>query len=449
MKKIALNNRSKKLISNFLVGGAAAGGSAALASSLLNYIKMLKEEAAQKDENRIDDDTLYLTLGNTPKAANEDGVLGGVPNILGGGIAMTAGTLGALGSYALVRKMYQKLKKKRLQKQLDDAQTSFVDVMAPKEAAEGKPMGFWEMLGSSPVAFTLLSAIASGALTNQALNKAFPKVQNPQRLAPKKVILRKQNDPSYYDSIVDEDDNEEVMDKYSYEKRSSEDVYDDGLEFVINLVVMNKAASDSDLKDIVYAVANGRKNEVVENIMTHDFDTAMTLIKGASEVPTSVPNLILATSACVKEACLKPIMTLLAAAEYTEMAPHFVKAAQELSETQKETMQKIAGVLGALNRSFTFDSKLDDIYELEKSAALAEDEGLDDLLQRTLKETPKDMSLSPDSETSVEEMKETEDEGSTGDIKNKKLKKNIMNQHDVEDTVDSIMSVKTVPTNLV
>ena len=349
MEKIALTPRSKELIKNYLIGGAALGGSGALLTSLVNYINTLKQQVPS-DKEKEDDDTLYL---NVNKSANESS---GATDLAAGGVALTGGLLSTLGTYALVRKLYQNIKRKQLQEELDQAQQSFLtdaqqeaDV---KNAAVGEPMNLAELAWSAPTAFTLLSAIAAGALTNKALDKTFPRVKKPKDSAPKRIVIRK--------NPKEEEEDEE-------EKVASVEQTDDALEFLMHLCMGSKSASQSDLVDIVYATAQGRGPELISNILEYGFDSAMDTIKGASEIDITPVQKQCAISYCVKNAALNPIVTLLAAAEYNDMAPKFTKIASLQNEDCLETLVKIAGTIGALNRA-EMSEKLDISFEISKQA---------------------------------------------------------------------------------
>lgn len=364
MEKIALTPRSKELIKNYLVGGAAMGGSAALLTSLINYINTLKQQAPA-DPEREDDETLYLNVG---KSAGEGA---GAIDMASGGLALTGGLLSTLGTYALVRKMYQNIKRKQLQEELDRAQQSFMQnaeaEAESKQAAVvgGEPMGLGELSWSAPVAFALLSAIAAGALTNKTLDKTFPRVKKPKDSSPKRIVLRK--NPK---------EEEEEEEKVAYDKMAASEQYDDGLEFLTQLCMGSKSASKSELVDIVHAVAQGRGPDLTSHILEYGFDSAMDTIKGASETRINTAQKQTAISYCVKSAALNPIVSMLAAAEYNDMAPKFTKIASLQTEECVDTLLKIAGAIGALNRLET-TSKLDIDFEVTKEA---NDMTLEDIL---------------------------------------------------------------------
>lgn len=339
MKKIALTPRSKELIKNYILGGAALGGSGALLSSLINYINTLKAQTGE-DENKEDDDTLYLNVG---KQAGESS---GLADFASGGAAITGGILSALGSYALVRKIYQTIKRKQLQEQLDKAQQEFIGsaeeeaMEAQKKAADGEAMGIGELSYSAPIAFSLLSAIAAGALTNAALNKSFPRIKKPSNAAPKRIVVRKKK----------EDEEESDEEKNAYEKVAAAQQYDDATEFLVHLCMGSKSASKSDLVDIVHAVAQGRGSEFTTNMLELGFDSAMNTVKGASEISISPQQKQFAIGYCVKSAALSPVIQLLAAVEYNDMAPRFTKIASLQNEECQETLVKVAGLIGSWNR---------------------------------------------------------------------------------------------------
>jgi hypothetical protein len=352
MEKIALTPRSKELIKNYLIGGAAIGGSGALLTSLVNYINTLKQQVPS-DSEKEDDDTLYLNVGKT---ANESS---GAVDFTAGGLALTGGLLSTLGSYALVRKLYQNVKRKQLQEQLDQAQQAFIE-NANQEAqaknaavAPGKPMGVAELSWSAPVAFALLSAIAAGALTNKALDKTFPSIKKPKDISPKRIVVRKSP----------QKDQEVEEEKMAYDNVSASEQADDALEFLVHLCMGSKSASQSELVDIVHAAAEGRGPDLTTHILEYGFESAMDTIKGASDSKITPIQKQCAISYCVKSAALNPIVSLLAAAEYTDMAPKFTKVASLQTEECVTTLIKIAGVIGALNRRDTAGGVTDGLVE--------------------------------------------------------------------------------------
>jgi hypothetical protein len=280
-------------------------------------------------------------------------------DLTAGGLALTGGLLSTLGTYALVRKLYQNVKRKQLQEQLDQAQQSFIESANQEAQAKsaaavpGKPMGLAELGWSSPVAFALLSAIAAGALTNKALDKTFPTIKKPKDTSPKRIVVRKA--PKEGQASEDE--------KLAYDKVAASDQADDALEFLVHLCMGSKSASQSELVDIVHAVAEGRGPDLTTHILEYGFESAMDTIKGAADSRLTPVQKQCAISYCVKSAALNPIVSLLAAVEYMDMAPKFTKIASLQTEECVDTLLKIAGTIGALNRSETAGGIADGLEE--------------------------------------------------------------------------------------
>jgi hypothetical protein len=367
MKKIALTPRSKELIKNYLVGGAALGGSGALLTSLVNYLNTLKSQT-KKDTDEEDDNTLFLNV-NAKKA--EDVNKSHAADFAAGGMAMTGGLLSTLGTYALVRKLYQNIKKKQLQEQLDKAQQEFIqsaeaegEAKRAAQAGPGTAMGLGEIGVSLPVAFALLSALAAGSITNMSLNKYFPRLKKKTDLAPKRIVIRKTPEEQEQQPELEEEKN-------AYDKIAQEEQESDALDFLINICMGSKAASQSELVDIVHAVAQGRGADFTQHLLEYGFDSALDTIKGAGEVPITAERKQYAISYCTKSAALSPGVALLAAAEYNDMAPRFTKISSLQNEEAQHTLFKIAGLFGAVNRRDVLINTDIDFSENEKSAAMS------------------------------------------------------------------------------
>jgi len=421
MEKIALTPRSKELIKNYLIGGAALGGSGALLTSLVNYINTLKQQVPS-DKEREDDDTLYL---NVNKSANDSS---GAMDLAAGGLAMTGGVLSTLGTYALVRKLYQNIKKKQLQEQLDMAQQAFLEnaqqeAQGKKTAAAGEPMNLAELSWSAPVTFALLSAIAAGALTNKALDKTFPRVKKPKDVSPKRIVIRKSPDK--------ETEEEEGT---AYDKLASEQQEDDALEFLVHLCMGSKSASKSDLVDIVHATAQGRGDELTTHILEYGFDSAMDTIKGASEYRITPVQKQCAISYCVKSAALNPIVSLLAAAEYNDMAPKFTKIASLQYEDCVDTLVKIAGTIGAINRVETIGD-LDNSFEISKEA---NDMSLADIMALINNMKSKEPHTSEEDDIEQNEDLNSEDSIDSGEEKQVNDRKPFSTTHAAPDIIDEL-----------
>ena len=338
---------------------------------------------------------------------------------------------------------------------------------AKRAAEDGKPMGGVEFATSMPVTLTLLAALASGALTHRALEKTFPRAKKPQSPEPKKIVIRNQEDPSFYETVQEEDDNGDPIPKEaSYHSRNDYDTYCDGLELLVHMCLgREKVANVSDLHNMVGAIAEGRKQEVIDNVMSLGFDAAMDLCKGAYEniKKASPQDIAIAVGTCVHTPELQSITSVLAASEYDDMAPHFSKVAASQPENIQKVLCKIAGNLGAYGRSCIFENA--EITMKEAAAPPMDVEQLLELIQMLQQgegqeprdraegkyvdadENPEDQQtlLSTDSESSEEAMMQNNNESGAGntEISNKP---NIVNKKKVtveaspKDEIDQMLA---------
>lgn len=336
MEKFALDERGVHKIKKFLTGGAAIGGGVGLSVALLNYLKDLYGDTGE--DTSTDDDTLYVNM--PAKKAT-----------VSGGVALTGGTLAAIGTAALVRKIYKELKKKELQDRLDQAQQGFEgalqsEVEAAKSAAEvppqaGVPMHTGDMASSIPIALLLLTTLASGALTYRGLNKYFPGTKKPMDIRAKRVVVRR----------TPEEEEEKVASE------------DDGLELAIKLAAY--ACPGGDIDDLVHAVAQGRYEEVVSNLHGYGVSHALDMVKGASSKGADPADLSLAFSLCARSPSLRPTAEAMSFAELNDVAPAFTKLAVSLEPAQADAIIGVGCVLGAAYRQGFWSGR-----EMPKNAAL-------------------------------------------------------------------------------
>lgn len=262
-----LNSSDKERIARYLIGGAALGTTTGIATGLINHLKSLNTQAARKDDTSGDDDILYL---NVPK---KKGIPGDqqeklasdepeTPSHLGNTLALAGLPLAALGSHALVQKLYANYKKKQLQAELDSAQNMYIDELA-KSASGQSGMGLATTVTHALPAAALLVALASGVLTNKTLDKQFPQAKSPMSNRPKRLVVRE----TPYD--------EEGMIK---EQSINDDAYEGLLRTVLELP---DSASKSGLGDLVKAAAAGRTEEILRSSDV-DPDLTFDLVKGAS-----------------------------------------------------------------------------------------------------------------------------------------------------------------------
>lgn len=333
-----LSQRDKDLVSNYLLGGAAAGGGLALATALVNYLRHLKNE----NESEDDDDTIKIY-----KEAPQEKVA----MTLGGPLALTGGVVSAAGTYALVNKLYEMLRKKQAQEKLDEAQNIFLESQGYKKvpkkkkedkaeeeetekSASGKSMSMSELGVSIPLALPLLMALGSGVVAHKMLNKSFP-VAKKEVQAPKRI------------EIVDapEEEEENNLDK----EAGITDT--DGFEMLLRTISMSKCAT-SDIKNLIATTADGRLGTFKKTAGMIGYADALDTVKGADKAIDADPlTEQLAISCLAKSASVGEQTKLLAAAEFADIYPNFYKMAASMSDKKQNALYKIACIFGHAIRS--------------------------------------------------------------------------------------------------
>lgn len=327
-----LDPRTKLLMQKFLVGGGAVGAGIGLSTSMANYLKYLSDKA-DKPESAKDDDVLYVNVpeDKLEKHAN----ISKWPGV-GSGLALSSGVVGLLVANALVNKMYGGFKKKRLQKDLDQAQQVYWnDHTVEKEAAADsrKPMSTLESISGIPVSLTLLAALASGVTSYKALNHYFPSRDPDEEpdYKPKEVKVRPMP--------IEPEAEEEGLPKEASAEQIETLARD--LALMSLLDGMDKRASF--LPDLVHAVAKGRLEEIKENFDLTDISSTLGLTKGASLHSDITPiEKWAAISLINRTPELSSAVGLLLAAEVEEELPFFSKSAAFLTEEDRDGVLKMA-----------------------------------------------------------------------------------------------------------
>jgi hypothetical protein len=352
--------RDKQLITKFLIGGAGAGAAVAGTSALVDYIKYLKNKSElENNPDRLDDDTIYVekTIPGVKSAS-----------MLEPGLAVAGGATASLAAYVALSKIYQQMKKKQLQKDLDEAQSEFT-ATATKSAsdnASGKPISGPELLMSgAPVGALILAALASGAITYQSLRKQFPSLADSRKENMKrKAIL--DTKPSRVETLyVDEEGNPIKMASVS---DLTENDYAHGMAFA---AFMAKQANDNNplLESLFSSVANGNCLEMVDHIINRDSDNLESFIeKSASEnydLNSKGEALVAATLARLPETA--PLTALAVMDTLFEKNSYFFDKAINLAEDDQVILCKIAAVIGQeMIKEIPMDGKLTVIDETEE-----------------------------------------------------------------------------------
>lgn len=372
--KQALSDVDKQLLQKYLVGGAALGGGTAVLTSMLNHWNQLSKERARQQS--LDDDVLTVKVRRPGQDVTKQATVTG-------GLALSGGALSMLASYAAVRKAYTKMKKNRMQDLLDQSQTNFAQSSAEeaeKLASGGRPMSVMDLLTSSPVAAALLLGVGSAGLSNAYLNKTYPATQPARPTKPRKVVLKYVDDEG--------EDKQASFDELS------------GFEQLVRTVYQVKQAEVSDLQNIVRAVAEGRVEELADNLSELPAEEALDLIKGAS-ADLDNHQLMLATAIATRHPVVGPTTRLLASADLHDLAPSYCKMANQLEEHDRLAL---AGLVCEVGRAFRCGEK--------RATQLVEGQDHQELLQQLaqiLQQDPQD----PQTEEAEEDLESMSRGGAT------------------------------------
>lgn len=307
------------IIKRVMLGGAALGGGTALVTSLMNYLKKLNE-----NDTSGDDDTLYVRP-TTPVVKTAS---------LGGGLALAGGALSAAGTYALIKKIYNSLMKAEAQRELDEAQKVYLETQGftpTEKKADFRGFNLGEIATSLPVAVPLLIALGGAAGAYKMLDKQFPrKVKKPT--APKRI------------EVLDEP---EVTEEDIYEQEKSASFMEsDCMELIAHLVSSPCDTMVSDANNLIHTVAGGGLTEFKKAASEIGFVPALGLTKGASYNHVDPLRRQFALTYLTKSAQFSNQFGVVLAGEFAERYNTFFKQAAALPENTRETLYKIACILG-------------------------------------------------------------------------------------------------------
>lgn len=331
-----------------LLGGAGVGGSVALLAGLLNQFHTLradKKEEEEKNELAVQIPLRKKTATAAPAAPSfENGELNPTWRSLAMFVPTTV--LGGIGAFHGTKKIYEMLKQRELQKELDAAQRDYQEALAQEQRATKKanagikvPYTEADMLKMVAGAGIIIPGLASALLTHKLLDQQFPEIRKglPTSEGLKPVRLK-------YVKVEDEElgpDGKPLAKKVASEEL---DLYPSALLHVANVVMAReKIASISWIPDMVHATALGQHDEVAQAILSPDplSDASLSLIKGASATP--IPR-ALRNAAIIKLATDKatgPAFKTLLVAEANDMSPWLTKLAGALPEDAQEAIFNI------------------------------------------------------------------------------------------------------------
>ena len=321
-KKSEFSAEDWETISHYLKGGLAIGGGAGLAVSLLNYLKKMNNESTT--DSSSDDDTLYVYRKKANFAAN--------------GTAITTGVLSTLLSYLAVTKAYQKFREAEAQKALDEAQHVFLDEAGYKSIEKSssgdrrRGMNLWEGLAASPVALSMLMALAGGVTVNELLKARFPTEKKQEVKAPRRIEVLSPEEA-------------EAIKMASYPGEET-----DAQEFLCRMTLINPV-KHSGLLALQKVAALGGHEAFKHTAMQLGFYPALDTVKGASAKIVDPVKEHLALCWMNKCAYLRPSVGLLAASEFAEQYPTACRQAAHMDEEQQFVLRKIASLFGRAMRS--------------------------------------------------------------------------------------------------
>jgi len=348
----------RDLLLKNLMGGGAVGVGIGGALALIHHLRELKSMARNQRDTSRDDNVVDITL--LGKHASDDSVNAAV-NLL-------AALGGGMGGVLLMRKLQKDMQSREIQESIDRHQKMYFrsrqdelrlgkggdpehgtahDKYAGDKHAVLGDFGYFSTMGGSTLALAALAALGSGALTKKILDKHFPKVKPAQR--PMAVNIRRE-------AHAEEPDRDaiEALVRTQMGKRSSE------------------------LRDLVGAVARGRKAEL-EHVLEHAGEDAMwDLAKSASSrgrVPGWKNNM--AIFVVSHDPVLSVPASIAAARDFADDGPMFVKTAAALSTDYSAHLEGVMSGLGCLHRAAAFEPILRAL-DLPEEYAPVEDFTIDD-----------------------------------------------------------------------
>ena len=383
MKKIALSDNDKELILHWLKGGMYLGGG-------LGALNILGNQLTQKTQELTGNDSVLdngLTLVMRPKkddknavkkyAATWDGQHTPKPvkhydtnswesliptivknssvkdqesSIFRSPAALLGGAGAAVASYAGVTALYQWLKKKQMEKELEDAQTSYIDDLSEhgtKLANSRKGMDIKELVGAVPLSVIALTALASGVLANKGLQKYFPDRKSAIRMNPAKVVLKVEDDPS---TPGDEESETIINPKTLKNARAL---------FYESVALVQPVNTETDFDNVIKAAAAGHINSMRDTTFNYGVEVMLAGISGNSGLQPTTEAIKLAALALAEDAILAPSVDLLAALEYHERAPMLCKIAAGIPEDKQDELITLIGQFNIERCSSEFDNAFD------------------------------------------------------------------------------------------
>ncbi len=369
-----MEERDKQLLKKFLIGGAAAGTAVAGTAGLLDYVKYLKNKAdMENNPNKLDNDTIYIdkTIPGVTKTA-----------ALNSGVALAGGALTGLASFVAISKMYQLMKKKQLQKDMDAAQSVYTDTVQ-KSAADGKGISTPELVGSAmPVGALILAGLASGAITYQSLRKSFPSLADSRK---RKDVL--DENPSRVETrYVDENG---VPIKSASLKDLTDDDYAYGMAYA-GFMAKNAGDNNELLSSLFNSIAYDSFDSLEDVVAAGDSESLHGFVKVASsmaEPELTADGVALVSAFLAKSAAASTLFTMAVFDTLSEKSLYFIEKAASFDEETLTIMCKIASNMGqGMIKEIPLEAETDEVVEEE--TPIESDGSYVDKIIRLIKDNP-------------------------------------------------------------
>ena len=255
--------------------------------------------------------------------------------------------LAAYLGYSGVNKVFNRVREKRLQKELDLAQQVYIDKISGPPVDDIKSASVKSAISRPTFAMTvakalpLLIALGTAVAAYRVLDKHSP-LPKKTGVKPKRIVLRSNNKRTE-DSIP-------------------EDTSSDDVEHLIRATMAKESRANANgMHDLVTYVSNGGLTAFKSNFKNYGMDTALTMIKGARQDGGSALSKNLAIRVVSTDELLKPSVGLLAASEFYDMSPGIMKSAQAIPEDVQEALLKSSRELLNKETSNIYKPVLDEL----------------------------------------------------------------------------------------
>ena len=333
----------------YMGGGALVGGGTAATAALVRLLLNLNEEKNRESDTSLDDSTIYINLkgtGKKQKKVKKEAHVKEAVNSDTAALSYLGMALAAYLGYTGVNKVFNRVREKRLQKELDLAQQVYVDRMAPppSDSLLGKEASVKSAISRPTFAMTvakalpLLIALGTAVAAYRVLDKHSP-LPKKTGIKPKRIVLRSQGSRK--------------------ESPIPDNLPSDDVEHLLRTTMAKESrANENGLHDLVSHVGNGGFDSFKSNFKTFGFDTALNMIKGARFDNKSALDKNIAISLISRDEMLKPSVAVLAASEFYDMSPGIMKSAQALSNDIQEALLKTAREMLNNNNSEIYEPVL-------------------------------------------------------------------------------------------